>query len=260
MDALAERLSKQGIKHCTMTDGEPLISRESIEKCEAIIGHFWMNYIVTNGTMEIPDFPVFYILSLDGPPDIHDALRGDGVFERLKNNVKKSPTDNIYALCTLNSINHDYITQTISTARSLGLKGIMFNWYNPSGDSDDLWLDYGARNRDIDVILELMTQDPSFIYNTKYELSMLRTPEWTDSCPSHWVPSYDAFGDLKSPCIFGERAVCEKCGCHVFPAILESVTKGKITVQFRLVLDYVDTLWTKDPGIFSRFTKKVLSD
>ena len=259
MDMLAEKLSKQGIKHCTMTDGEPLISRESIEKCETIIDHFWMNYIVTNGTKEIPDFPVFYILSLDGPPKVHDNLRGDGVFHQLKNNVKKSPTDNIYGLCTLNSLNHEHISQTISTAEDLGLKGIMFNWYNPASDDDSLWVDYETRNKDIDLLLDLMEDKPDFIYNTKFELDMLRNPEWTKSCPSYFVPSYDAFGDLKTPCVFGERAFCEKCGCHVFPVLMESIAKGRKTAQFRLALDYMDQQWTKDSGILSGLISPFLS-
>ena len=260
MDALAEKLSKQGIKHCTMTDGEPLISRESIEKCETIIGHFWMNYIVTNGTKEIPDFPVFYILSLDGPAAVHDHLRGEGVFEKLQKNVKKSPTDNIYGLCTINSLNHEHISQTISTAEDLGLKGIMFNWYNPASDDDSLWVDYETRNKDIDLLLDLMEDKPDFIYNTKFELDMLRNPEWTKNCPAHWIPSYDAFGDLKKPCVFGESAFCEKCGCHVFPALMDSVTKGRKTAQFRMVLDYMDAQWTNSPGILPGLISPFLSD
>ena len=57
---------------------------------------------------------------------MHDHLRGEGVFEKLQKNVKKSPTDNIYGLCTLNSLNREHISDTISTAEDLGLKGIMF--------------------------------------------------------------------------------------------------------------------------------------
>lgn len=246
IDNLAERLSKQGMKHCTLTDGEPLITNESIEKCEVVIKHFWMNYIVTNGTMEIPDFPVIYILSLDGPPKIHDKLRGSGVFGKLKKNVRKSPNDNIYALCTLNTTNHKHIPNIIVTAMDLGLKGIMFNWYNPSSANDPLWIDYPTRNKDIDRLINLLDHYPKFIYNTIYELNLLRTPKWTGSCPNHWIPSYDAFGNLKIPCIFGEHAYCSRCGCHVFPALSESITKGRETVQMKLALDFADTFWIKD--------------
>ena len=248
MDRLAERLSRQGMKHCTLTDGEPLISRESIDKCEAIISHFWMNYIVTNGTMEIIDFPVTYILSLDGPPAVHDAIRGEGVFHRLRQNLKASPTDDIYGLCTLNTLNHDRIADTIDTARDLGLRGVMFNWHTPSRADDPLWLDYDARNRDIDVLLRLIEKEPEFIYNTRAEMDVLRTPDWTRTCPSYLVPSYDAYGGRKEPCIFGEGALCEKCGCHVYPALKLSID-GKRTGQYRIALDFVDRHWCRDGAL-----------
>jgi hypothetical protein len=134
----------------------------------------------------------------------------------------------------------------------------MFNWYNPSGPDDRLWLDYNERNRDIDLLLSFIDKDPGFIYNSPFELEVLRTPDWTATCPAHWVPSYDAFGDLKKPCIFGERAICEKCGCHVFPSILESVANGSITPQFRLILDYVDGNWMRDPGTFNRIAEAII--
>jgi len=258
MDRLAGSLSKKGMKHCTLTDGEPLLSKDSIAKCEAIIKHFWMNYIVTNGTVEIIDFPVTYILSLDGPRGIHDKIRGEGVFERMKANVKKSPVDNIYGLCTVNSINKNSISETVMAAKELGIRGIMFNWHTPSSHDDPLWVDFPERNRNIDQILKLKAED-EFIYNTHYELDVLRTPDWTRNCLAHLVPSYDAFGTLKEPCIFN-GGICEKCGCHVYPALQESVLHGSRTVQYRMALDHIEEFWAKDKdlidGLFSLFNPK----
>ncbi len=255
MDRLAERLSKKGMKHCTLTDGEPLISRESMEKCEAIIKHFWMNYIVTNGTKEFVDFPVSYILSLDGPPSVHDGIRGQGVFDAIKRNLKKSPTDNIYGLCTLNTLNQDSIRETVETAGELGLRGIMFNWHTPSRADDPLWVDYPARNRNIDELLAIIDHSPGFIYNTRYELDILRNPDWSRTCQAYLVLSYDAFGELKEPCIFGKGAICNKCGCHVYPALRESVMNGSRTVQYRMALDYVERFWARDGELINGMFK-----
>ena len=248
-DAIAERLARQGLKHCTLTDGEPLISRDSIAKCESAVGHFWINYIVTNGTQEFIDLPVSYIMSLDGPQKVHDSIRGEGVFEKVKGNLKSSPTDKIWGLCTLNSINYSHIQDTIEVARDRGLRGLMFNWHTPSSLDDPLWIDLEKRNKNIDQILELKIKHPDLIYNEGHVLETMRKSDWTSSCPSRLVPSYDAYGNLKEPCIFG-GGICERCGCHVYPALQASIMEGKGTGQFRMIMDHVDKHWAGDGKIF----------
>ena len=89
-DQLAEKLEGQGMKLCTLTDGEPLISRASREKCESAVKNFWITYIVTNGTQEFIDIPVSYIMSLDGPQKVHDSIRGKGVFDQLSQQQRDS--------------------------------------------------------------------------------------------------------------------------------------------------------------------------
>lgn len=245
MSLLADRLTRQGIKHCTMTDGEPLLTRGSKEKCELLIDKFWICYLVTNGTMEFPDFPVLYIVSLDGPPHIHDKLRGEGVYQKIRSNVKKAPTDSIYGLMTIHRKNFRHIAETLETASELGLRGMMFNWYTPSNPNDSIWLPYGERRRNIDEILRLREDAKlgSLICNTEHELSLLRTPRWTRGCPQWYIVSIDAFGNEKRRCIFGRKAICERCGCHVFPALLGTIEYGKQTVETRLISDFIKTVW-----------------
>jgi sulfatase maturation enzyme AslB (radical SAM superfamily) len=243
MEKLVEELAQRGIRHCTITDGEPLLDRRSIEKCEVIIKRFWVNYLVTNGTKELPDFKVLYILSLDGPPKVHDLMRGDGVFKMIKKNIKSSPNDFINALCTVDTRNREHIEDTIITAQELGLRGIMFNWKNPLSLDDPTWVSYPKRNMDIDEILGLRDSYGEFICNTEIELDHLRTPDWGDICPHQFVISYDAYGNEKKPCIFGKLADCYRCGCHVFPALVEAVEHGRPSVEFRLILDFISRYW-----------------
>jgi radical SAM protein with 4Fe4S-binding SPASM domain len=75
----------------SITGGEPLLRRDLAECCEAITFHGFRAGIVTNATLITPDraselasagIPHFAV-SLDGPKDMHDWLRGGpGVFER----------------------------------------------------------------------------------------------------------------------------------------------------------------------------------
>jgi len=248
MRGLCETLFDKGIRHCTITDGEPLLDRASIEKCGAIVDAFWATYIVTNGTKELPDFPATYIVSLDGPERIHDNLRGAGVFASLKRNLKRAPHEELYALCTLNTLNRHYILETVDEARNLGLKGIMFNWHNPLKAEDPLWVPFPLRNRDIDIILGLGDKPDGFVINTQWELDALRSPAWARDCPAHWILSFDAAGRVKKPCIFQDPRMCERCGCHVFPA-LKAVVGGRPSIEAHLMLNFVKTWWFREGAL-----------
>ncbi|MGQ9582651.1 MAG: radical SAM protein [Thermoplasmatota archaeon] len=247
---LCDRLFREGVRHCTVTDGEPFLNRASMEKCEAIVDSFWATYIVTNGTREIPDLPALVIVSLDGPKRVHNRIRGEGVFEFMRRNVSRAPHDAIYALCTLNTINRAYIRETVVAAKDIGFRGIMFNWHNPLDGEDPLWVPFPQRNQDIDIILGLKDEAGEFILNTRWELDALRGSEWTSACPSSWIISFDASGRVKRPCVFQDQRMCPRCGCHVFPA-LEAVVKGRPSIEARLMLSFIKSWWLRK-GALSR--------
>jgi organic radical activating enzyme len=245
ISALSERLFSNGMRHCTITDGEPFLDRASVEKCESIVETFWATYIVTNGTREFPDMPATYIVSLDGPKNIHDRIRGDGVFHNIEKNMKRAPHDDVFALCTLNTMNRSYIKEVVDAARGFGLKGMMFNWHNPLKDEDPLWVPWTQRNQDIDIILGMRENSGGFILNTRWELDLLRDPAWAKTCPAHWIQSYDAAGRRKRPCIFRDPGMCARCGCHVFPALKE-VVRGRPSIEAALMFDHVRKWWLRD--------------
>jgi hypothetical protein len=248
MRELCEVLFDKGMRHCTITDGEPLLDRASIEKCGAIVDAFWATYIVTNGTKELPDFSATYIVSLDGPRKIHDTLRGAGVFDSIKRNTMRAPHDDLYALCTLNSLNRLYIRDTVNAARNLGVKGIMFNWYNPLKAEDPLWVPFPQRNQDIDIILGIRDELGGFVLNTAWELDILRSPKWAKDCPAQWIVSHDAAGRVKKPCIFQDPKMCGRCGCHVFLALKEAV-RGRPSIEARLMLNFVKKWWLREGAL-----------
>ncbi|MFQ6134957.1 MAG: hypothetical protein ACE5KU_03980, partial [Nitrososphaerales archaeon] len=122
-------------------------------------------------------------------------------------------------------------------AIDLGMIGIVFNWHTPFTEDDPLWLNYEERNRNIDTILGLSDKHNDFIWNTPEELEILRSSEWTQRCPNWFVISVDASGRRKQPCVFG-GAVCEKCGCHVFPSLLATLGRTKQGMLMRLANAY----------------------
>jgi Fe-coproporphyrin III synthase len=71
------------------------------------------------------------IVSLDGPPEIHDRVRGvPTAFQRLEAGVRTiheiKPDFPISARCTIQRANCSHLRATVATARRLGLTGISF--------------------------------------------------------------------------------------------------------------------------------------
>ena len=71
------------------------------------------------------------IVSLDGPPKIHDQIRRvRGAFENLRAGVDAlrefDPSLPITARTTVQRLNHAYLGQTVDTAKVLGLEAISF--------------------------------------------------------------------------------------------------------------------------------------
>ena len=71
------------------------------------------------------------ILSLDGPPEIHDAIRCvNGATNLIQKGVtsirEHNPALPISCRTTVQKANHRYLRKTVDTARSLGLDSISF--------------------------------------------------------------------------------------------------------------------------------------
>src|ERR671938_368925 len=88
---LCRMICKRGIRHATLTDGEPLLTEQSRKKCEVAAEIFDQTWIVTNGTFGFPRFRnTLYIVSLDGDEETHDLIRGKGVFAKIRQNISSS--------------------------------------------------------------------------------------------------------------------------------------------------------------------------
>jgi len=71
------------------------------------------------------------VVSLDGPAEVHDAIRGvPGAFERLRRGVaalrRARPVPSLRGRCTVQRANLARLCDTVGAARDLGLDGISF--------------------------------------------------------------------------------------------------------------------------------------
>ena len=71
--------------------GEPMIRRKLVLEGLELFEH---GAIVTNGTYGIPSAPGHLVtVSLDGPPEENDAIRGAGVFARVEQSIRERDPD-----------------------------------------------------------------------------------------------------------------------------------------------------------------------
>jgi MoaA/NifB/PqqE/SkfB family radical SAM enzyme len=233
-------LRKRGIRHATLTDGEPLLTEQSYEKCKVATEIFDQTWIVTNGTIRFPRFRnTLYIVSLDGDEETHNFIRGMGVFAKIKENISSCIPASCYCNSTLTRFNHTKIQSIIEAAKTLGANGICFAWSTPMSPKDSLHLSHADRQKDIDEIERMKRLFyGDYILNSDEELDLMRTNEWSKQCPTWFVESYDAYGNRKPTCVFGEAKpfMCENCGCNIYPSILTVLRRRKPTLIRKLAL------------------------
>ena len=87
LDTLTGLRDRHGIDHMLWMGGEPFLRRRLLAEGVQL---FPRNTITTNGTVPLVDFgpDVLYVVSLDGPEDLNDALRGPGTYRRVLPNPR----------------------------------------------------------------------------------------------------------------------------------------------------------------------------
>ena len=90
LETLTALRDRHGILSMLWMGGEPLLKPRLLAEG---IRLFARNTITTNGTAPLIDFgpSVLYVVSLDGPEDLNDAIRGEGVFRRVVRNLARIP-------------------------------------------------------------------------------------------------------------------------------------------------------------------------
>ncbi len=215
-DIIEEKFIGNNIIQVALTGGEPLLRPEIIE----LFNEKGVSFdIVTNGTLPLKDFGQSeYYISIDGNEEIHNKIRGQEIYNRIKRNVENFSGDsNLIINYTINSLNYQCIEEVFEEWECI-VDMINFQFHTPFSHEDELWIPYGKkRDAIIKKIKKLKRKYPYKSYNTDKQLDLLGTNYWTKNCPSWAFLSLDHKGERKTPCFIGSsnsrrKPICEKCG------------------------------------------------
>ncbi len=224
--AEVERIrDRHGLISMVWQGGEPMIRWRLLERAVKL---FTRNTITTNGTIPLRDFgpTVTYVVSLDGPEDLSDQLRGDGAYAKARSTIEKVPTDfepTIQVQCVVTKANQHRLHELVEDLIDSRADGMTFSFYCPNkGETPAMaWADAKEREQAIDIVVGLKLRYPRFIWNAQRALDLMRAPTAqlvTSNCPAMRtvIPLYVENGRIVTPyCCHGNNLDCRRCGTWV---------------------------------------------
>ena len=218
MIALMKRLRASGLRAALLYGGEPTLGPEV---CRAADDIFDSLLIFTNGTNGFPRLRNGqWILSLDGPKDINDRIRGPGVFDRAIEGLHKASRPPLVHI-TLSCLNAHSLEEFVRVMMDLPIKGMGFSFYTPTLSAGDGELAIPLSRRD-GLVKELVSLRKRYGEKVGFTPAMARQllstgayKDWNQfsHCPvSERVLCLRADGSPKR-CTYGNDADCSQCGC-----------------------------------------------
>jgi MoaA/NifB/PqqE/SkfB family radical SAM enzyme len=213
---------RHGVRFMMWMGGEPMLRWRTVEKGLSL---FRTNHITTNGTVPLKDFgpDITYVISLDGPREVNDAVRGAGVFDRVMKTIAAIPEgfqSKVVVQCVMHRANQDHAEELVRELLPTRAPGMTFSFYVPrAGEaSPRAWESNEERETAVDLVVDLKRRYPGFIWNSSRSLELLRPATAklvTDNCPmlQTMLPLYIEGDHFTTPfCCYGNDVDCDRCG------------------------------------------------
>lgn len=210
---------KYGILSAFWVGGEPLLRLRLLRRAMRL---FRRNAVSTSGMVPIPpDLDVGLLISIDGPREVHDRIRGSGSFDRVMENLAPVQSGTFALSVTLTSESVDTIDSLPTLVEKTRALGAVIGFYVGPPD-DPLRVEGAIREGVINRLLDLMGRWPNVVLNPPTSLELFR-PQWSQDLARHCIYrnraiAFDTHLKPKIPCTFDARAHCSECGCAVVAA------------------------------------------
>ncbi|MDK1023815.1 MAG: radical SAM protein [Gammaproteobacteria bacterium] len=214
---------RHGIKSMMWMGGEPMLRHKLLKKG---IQLFESNTITTNGTIPLIDFgpDLLYVISLDGPEDLNDSIRGEGVFRKVMKNLEALPVDfqsPFQVQCVVTRSNQSRLEELVLRLVDSSVRWMTFTFLVPAADGEtnpDAWHNNKEREEAVRIVMALKEKYPGFVRNSTRSLELMFSPyaeRVTAACPSraNILPLYLEGDHFTTPyCCYGNDVDCERCG------------------------------------------------
>ncbi len=219
-----------GVRIIYLQGGEIMTWRDGARDMNDIVrlAHgmgFFKVACVTNGTLGIDSTADLMWVSLDGSRSVHDAIRGEGVFDTVMGNLRTTKHPRVALNMTINRMNAGEVEAVAEMARELPtVRGVSFNFHTPYPGVEEICLSMEERPAVIDRI-RLLKRKGFPVLNTRGGLNALKKNEWRRPIPFIHLMEKDRIYE----CCFGrdEPGVCQKCGYGII-AELSQIMSGNI--------------------------------
>ncbi len=224
LKSLAELQSRHGIITMLWMGGEPLLRPDVLRNGVRL---FERNTITTNGTVVPIELPgCTYVISLDGPPELNDAVRGEGTFAKVMETLSHIPepfASKIMCQCVVTRQNEASLEDLVRLLLPTRAEGMTFSFYVPPRFDTSLltWGSLERRDTAVHAVMDLKERFPDFVWNKKRSLELMlseNAKSVTDNCPSKRLvlPLYLQGGEFVIPyCCYGNDVDCGLCGAWV---------------------------------------------
>lgn len=236
IELLSELRERHGIQRMLWMGGEPLLRPQLLRRGVEL---FAENTVTTNGTRPLVDLgpDVLYVVSLDGPPEMNDAVRGTGTFQRVMDRLAAIPdgfSSPIQVQCTVTPLNQHGLEELVDTLIGSRVEWITFSFVVPShGEVSELcWATLEERMVAVDEVRRLKALHPSFVRNRSASLDLMSpesAPSVTGNClvKELVLPLWLDGDHFTTPyCCYGDDVDCSRCGAWV---VFEIAARAAVT-------------------------------
>ena len=211
VEKLAALKERHNITSVTWVGGEPLLRLDILEKATPMFSH---NIISTNGTFELPSLPAIFGVSVDGPEEINDEIRGKGVFRKARKNA--SGRTDVLILHTITPLNESHIEPFAEEMLEWNVGGLYFSFATPlKGNREGCWPTLEERDAAVERLIGLKRRHAGFIVNPLPSIGLMFSATAREVVKDCDIVKrcISLEHDLtRRYCCFGNDADCELCG------------------------------------------------
>lgn len=147
---------ERGHRSLYFTGGEPMVWEDGGHSLSELVDYagklgFLEIFIFTNGTIPLTLKGCKYIVTVDGPKEVHDSIRSK-TYDLVIKNARESVTESVFASITFSKANAQYLDEFVKETAALGIfKGISFNFLT---HCPEIVEEHGLVQKEKEILLE----------------------------------------------------------------------------------------------------------